>query len=597
MTSIIEINKFSDLNLEDIDLENINISKFISQTKSGLQFNTNYFISEFSQTLDITLTEDQINGLLEVTNFLVSDNCIFGLYGYAGTGKTSIIIKYVYYLLNNNYISGIAISAPTNIAVDILKSKFKELYEGNMKDIKSTMITSLDDIVNYYQKKEYSQNILFTTVHKLLGLKSDLDIDGKLIFVKGNNYILKKYSIIIVDECSMLTSDIVDRFLDDLISLSKKFNTKIIFLGDPAQLPPVNLEKGVNDSIVFNKKITFETFNKDLKKELLKFNTFTMKNIVRTNDQTIINLCNEIRKWITGEIKVPMLKNFRGNKIKYYNFSGKFTKVEHKWFATFLKYKKANNNKSIILTWTNLQTNTYNYTARRLLSNHIPAEYEKGDTLIMNSFCDLQSDAKSLPYSLDSVPNSILYTSEQITVINVVETSFTFSTFNKPTIKIPELTLAITKCASTIAHINKQMERKINVWKLYVQKHSCVETDNYILVCKKESYHILEQNKKVADGKIKKLITYFSKHHSTDFDTITDLLIKPLWSEYKAIFEVSLANVSYGNSITTHKAQGSNFNNVFIDAHDILSNSNIEEKKKCLYTAMTRVSDEIHILL
>ena len=35
---------------------------------------------------------------------------------------------------------------------------------------------------------------------------------------------------------------------------------------------------------------------------------------------------------------------------------------------------------------------------------------------------------------------------------------------------------------------------------------------------------------------------------------------------------------------------------VFVDAHDIFKNNNANEAKRCIYTALTRTSNELHIL-
>ena len=74
-------------------------------------------------------------------------------------------------------------------------------------------------------------------------------------------------------------------------------------------------------------------------------------------------------------------------------------------------------------------------------------------------------------------------------------------------------------------------------------------------------------------------------------------LIKSLWHEFKKNILDQFANINYGYAITCHKAQGSNFYNVFVDSTDILGNNNMNDARKCLYTATSRTSNELHILL
>ena len=50
-------------------------------------------------------------------------------------------------------------------------------------------------------------------------------------------------------------------------------------------------------------------------------------------------------------------------------------------------------------------------------------------------------------------------------------------------------------------------------------------------------------------------------------------------------------------AITAHKSQGSTFENVFIDLKDIYSNRNQGEADKCYYTAITRASRKVFVLV
>src|SRR5690606_10270143 len=80
------------------------------------------------------------------------------------------------------------------------------------------------------------------------------------------------YELIIVDECSMISSEIV--------SMIMNLNNKILFSGDPAQLPPVNEQ--VSD--IFNKKI----------------NSFTMEQVVRNKHHNVVALSNDVRELLNS---------------------------------------------------------------------------------------------------------------------------------------------------------------------------------------------------------------------------------------------------------------------------------------------------------
>jgi hypothetical protein len=79
---------------------------------------------------------------------------------------------------------------------------------------------------------------------------------------------------------------------------------------------------------------------------------------------------------------------------------------------------------------------------------------------------------------------------------------------------------------------------------------------------------------------------------------IERFVIKPLWKQWNRIFVDPYASVNYGYSITCHKAQGSGFHDVYVDLDDILLNTQRPiEAKKCAYTAATRTSNELNVLV
>jgi len=53
------------------------------------------------------------------------------------------------------------------------------------------------------------------------------------------------------------------------------------------------------------------------------------------------------------------------------------------------------------------------------------------------------------------------------------------------------------------------------------------------------------------------------------------------------------ADVRPAYAMTSHKSQGSTFENVFVDAEDILANPNREEALRCLYVAVSRASHNV----
>ena len=204
---------------------------------------------DFSQLLinkfSFSPTEDQIAAIGELSKFLISNNDIglFILKGYAGTGKTTLmktLVDNVKFLKYN-----ICLMAPTGRAAKVLS--------------------------NYSKKKSF-------TVHKKIYFSS-VDKFGKFETKLKINKI--KNTLFIVDEASMISdsSTSSDLFkskslLTDIFKyVDFKTNSKLIFLGDTAQLPPV-------------KQTVSPALNSDLIKEFYGFKSmeFTLSNVVRQSE-------------------------------------------------------------------------------------------------------------------------------------------------------------------------------------------------------------------------------------------------------------------------------------------------------------------------
>ncbi len=141
-----------------------------------------------------------------------SNDSIFVLKGYAGTGKTTVISTIVNHLIdiNKKYV----LLAPTGRAAKV--------------------------IANYSNKPAF-------TIHKKIYFPKKSS-GGGVAFTKQQNK--HKNTIFIVDEASMISDQSNESklyengsLLDDLISyIYSGENCKMILLGDTAQLPPINLD-------------------------------------------------------------------------------------------------------------------------------------------------------------------------------------------------------------------------------------------------------------------------------------------------------------------------------------------------------------------
>src|SRR5690554_6651941 len=176
----------------------------------------------------IKLTSDQQNAVEKIDAFLKSDDKVFILQGYAGSGKTTLLKGVVEYLayMRKRY----QLMAPTGRAAKVINQKTGYKATTIHKGIYS--FDKLEEVKDGDDKNDVS----FLYQYKLY------------------NNDEAHHSIFIVDEASML-SDVLSegeffRFgsghlLNDLITYSKiqesTTTSKIIFIGDPAQLPPIGM--------------------------------------------------------------------------------------------------------------------------------------------------------------------------------------------------------------------------------------------------------------------------------------------------------------------------------------------------------------------
>jgi hypothetical protein len=568
-----------------------------------------------SRKKHIKFTKDQKNTIKKVLNFLPNiEKGTFGLFGYAGTGKTTTIVEIVVFLLKNKYIKSIAFTAPTNKAVNVMKYRFKnyieELHREFFKDEpKEEKINGFDDMIKKFH--DDGVDIEFTTIHKLLKFEMDYDKHGDRHFVKKQDGMMNKYELIVIDECSMLPIELINHIFTEIRKIKSKSCdnykkvSKVIFCGDPAQLPPIKEQTSVIFGSKYHQGKKTNTKIMKLLKDIDEMETTTLKKVMRSKLDSVTNICYEVRLWTIGEKNVPDMKKYINNGVEAYKYNGE-DKTKTKWFKKCIKYHKKGKERSIILTWTNKQCDEYNKTIREtLFSNKNINTYEVGDILIINEFYNIDEGKSDYDENnKDKDKDKRFYTSEQLNVSSVNLKIKKISSFSQVSQKVKNLSNGKSYekiCKKTIDTINT-IDRKYKCWELDVKKSSIYENkhdddQNIIFVIHEDDRDKLKNNVEFVSECIKSLRkTLISKFPEKKL-TIDNNIIKPLWREWHKNTMEPFANVNYGYSVTCHKAQGSNFYNVFVDIDDITKNNNENETKKCLYTAMTRASNELHLLL
>lgn len=320
------LNRINDISTNKICVNLFNKLLTISDTSEKIDFNIEKIFNQIINKEGIIFTEDQKNGIKELLIFLTDLNqkC-YGFYGYAGTGKTTTLVEFVGYMCLNGYIKSVALTAPTNKAVNVIKSKF--LPHLKLMASKLLKINNFDteDVLDILLEKGIK--IEFITIHRLLNFKNDINMDGDRVFVRNGKSHICDYEMIFIDECSMIPLNMVANIFDELrnTNMQKGDNykkvPKIVFSGDKAQLPPVNNKisalfinniKDINlneykesqKTLNNNNIIVQETDNQindkfnELKKDILNMKSITMKQVVRNKIENITNLCYNVRLWV-----------------------------------------------------------------------------------------------------------------------------------------------------------------------------------------------------------------------------------------------------------------------------------------------------------
>ncbi|MDZ7922506.1 MAG: AAA family ATPase [Marinagarivorans sp.] len=163
------------------------------------------------------LTPEQDTGFKRLEAFLESQERMFLLTGYAGTGKTTILSQVVKSYLAQHEYNRVALCAMSNKATKVISRMAKKI-----------------------KVRDEQCNAL--TLCSLLGLRPQINAKtGKQEFRRDPKTpaTLDQYDLVVIDECSRLSAEMWEIIQDALLGLGLLSGTQVIFTGDPAQLPPV----------------------------------------------------------------------------------------------------------------------------------------------------------------------------------------------------------------------------------------------------------------------------------------------------------------------------------------------------------------------
>lgn len=313
--------------------------------------------------MSIEPTQEQAAALASIKSFLLDDAAdAFILRGSAGTGKTTLLAKLIE-ILDELHLS-CALLAPTGRAARILGGKIRSLTQ--------------------------SPSHPSSTIHKLIYSFTALEVNEeaenpndpgfRMIFP------LKKeepsHALFIIDESSMVGDkknygDTIQfgsgKLLADLITYARTGRpgrphdplTKLLFVGDPAQLPPV----GENSSPALSEEYLQEKFD-------LKVKTFDLTQVMRqAQGSAILDRATALREAI-------LLGNF--NKFALHPNGTDITQIDSTGAADLIVQYLHSKSATVAVVQTNATALDYNRSIRQRLWGDPEKIVQIGDTLLVN---------------------------------------------------------------------------------------------------------------------------------------------------------------------------------------------------------------------
>lgn len=477
-----------------------------------------------------TLTSGQSSLLDELEKFLADNSTCFLLKGYAGTGKTFMMKGLTDFLTESKRCFKIA--APTGRAAKVISQKTKH----KAYTIHKTIYSSKD--LKEFKTKDEDGTETFKFYYEL---KHNED---------PNN------TIYIIDEASMLSNVYSEgeffRFgsgflLKDLIKYinfdNNDHNKKIIFIGDNAQLPPVNM----NFSPALDGNYLKETCN-------LVSREFELTEVVRQKiDSGILHNATKLRQSLKANIfnQLDIETNFKD-----------INKTRHE--ELLAKYFGACNNtideETIIVAYSNSSVKEYNdFVRNHFFPNQNTITVSDKVILVSNNYNYPQMELLNGDFG---IVQKVSQTSESRTI------KLKRKNRNNKTI---EINVPLTFRDVTITFTDEEFK-----------KHD--------IECKVIENLLYSRHRDLSSDELKAIYI--------DFKIRNDKL-KPGTKEFKDAIRSDVyfnaLRIKFGYAVTCHKAQGGEWENTFLNCKTSMGYFN-SSYFRWLYTGITRAKENLFTL-
>ena len=480
------------------------------------------FANGFVIDTPFPLNPEQKSALLNMEDFLNDSekyNNEIALIGYAGTGKTTIISLFDKYI----------------------RSKGSRIPKYSSPTHRANAVTKMNN-----------PNADVQTLHKLFGLQPQLEIDklGELsledIKSKQTNPVrVGRGDLLIIDESSMI-SDTLYQFIKEN---KEKLGIKVIYLGDPAQLAPVDKTKKTALSVALE-----TPFKMNLTK------------VERTNDNPILFESTALRE---GKPLSMVSAEVNGRGVEYISNAARTNQV----IATALEEMVISKDylHFRLLSGTNANVNTLNDKARKILFNADSSTgIQEGEILMGYDNFDLKDDDYTIFNSGDYLVKSV-------------------STEKSKSVDLSDVKLGSATFVGNQVLLQSLLEPDKNPVSVFIAKKGAVNTEagRQLLKAKVE---LVKLANNAPTRQLRGM--YFAKQ----FDILSQVaLMEPVLNSYGTA--AIKATLNYGYAHTIHKSQGGTYSKVLV-LLDSINNTKFDPivKQQLKYVAVSRATDYVYVV-
>lgn len=476
---------------------------------------------------EITYTPQQQEALDKISTFLKSSNRVFILRGYAGTGKTTLVLPILEKVGELKLHP--QLMAPTGRAARVLRVKTGEPATTIHKGIYRLNAIQADE----GSEDDETELIYYFPV-------KDIEFPGS--------------SVLIIDEASMISSlknvGEIFRFGSDILIkdlLAYARDSKIIFIGDPAQLPPVGDNKSVALDDDYFKELGFPV------------ESFELTEVIRQKkDSAILENATQIR----DVLKIDRNKR---TELVFRRKEGEVEDIdpEHIIESFTTGYPTPSVDSAVVVCFENAKAYGYNCGIRRVYFPENNGAPVPGDIMMVVS--------NNYRYSQKEILNGEFAT--VVKVSNLVETQGAKIRLGKG---------------------NKKEEKTVS---LTFRDVTLKFSDGQEVECKIVDSLLNSREPNLKSSEILALwVNFWMRHPELDklkrkkikTKEEMELIAKALNSDQY----FNALHVKYGYAVTCHKAQGGEWDTVFVDYSSRCGLHN--DGLRWCYTATTRARNRLY---